>query len=101
MDFSAFGIQTGPLAFSWALFVLENFTLFHLHTGEPILITPEGQLSEEGILPTSKLDDVEGFQCQGHSNWTICSLISHFCPDIFATFLLSYWGPILITQEGQ
>ena len=26
-----------------------------------------------------------------HSNWTICSPISHFCSRNFPTFLLSYW----------
>ena len=40
--FSAWGIQTGPLAALLATFVLENFQLFHFHTGKPILITPEG-----------------------------------------------------------
>ena len=66
--FSALGIQTGPFATSGAPFVLEIFILFHFHTGEPILITPEGQLSEKGILSTPKLDETEGFQCFGHLN---------------------------------
>ena len=33
-----------------------------------------------------------GFQCLGHSNWTICSPLSPFCSEIFPTFSLSYWG---------
>ena len=40
--FSAWGLQTRPLAALWAHFVLNNFQLFHFHTGEPIVITPEG-----------------------------------------------------------
>ena len=40
--FSAWGIQTGPFAAHWTHFVPEDFQLFHLHTGRPILITPEG-----------------------------------------------------------
>ena len=40
--FSAWGIQTGPFAAHWAHFVPKDFQLFHLHTGRPILITPEG-----------------------------------------------------------
>ena len=32
-----------------------------------------------------------GFQCLGHSNWTICSLLSHFCFTNFPTFSLSWW----------
>ena len=41
--FSTWGIQTGPLAACWAPFVQIISQLFHFHTGEPILITPEGQ----------------------------------------------------------
>ena len=66
IGFSAWGIQTGPFAAHSAPFVVKLFHLFHLHTGEPILITPEGQLSEKGILPTPKLDETDGFQCLGH-----------------------------------
>ena len=39
----AWGILIGPFAASWAHFVQAKFILFNLHTGEPILITPEGQ----------------------------------------------------------
>ena len=41
--FSAWGIQTGPLAAHWANFVHKGFHLFLFHSGRPILITPEGQ----------------------------------------------------------
>ena len=41
-DLGALGIQIGSLAASWATFVPGIFQLFHFHTGEPILITPEG-----------------------------------------------------------
>ena len=61
-------------------------------TGSPILITPEGQYWEKGNFSTPKLDETEGVQCLGHSNWTICSPLSHFCLDEFPTFSLSYWG---------
>ena len=44
-----------------------------------------------GIHPTSKLNETRGFQCLGHSNWTICSPLSPFCPRKFSTFSLSYW----------
>ena len=42
-DFSALGLQTGPIAAFCTSLFLKIFHLFHLHTGEPILITPEGQ----------------------------------------------------------
>ena len=90
--FSALGIQTGPFAATGAPFVLEIFTTFHLHTGEPILITPEGQLSEKGILPSQQLNETVGFQCLGHSNWTIWSHWSPFCSGNFHNFSPSYWG---------
>ena len=39
--FTALGIQTGPFADDLAHFVPEEIQFFHLHTGRPILITPE------------------------------------------------------------
>ena len=38
-----------------------------------------------------KLDETQGFQCLGHSNWAICSLLSQFCSPNFQTFSLLYW----------
>ena len=61
MDFNAWGIQTGPFTFHLAQFVMKIFHLFHLYTGEPFLITPEGQLWGRGIHPTPKLDVTDGF----------------------------------------
>ena len=86
-----------------SLLFRQIFKFFHFHTGEPILITPEGQLSEKGSLPIPKLDETEGFQCLRHSNWTICIPLNPFCSENFATFSLSYWeansyyprGPII------
>ena len=45
---------------------MGDFQLFHFHTGEPILITPEGK----GINPTSNLMR-EGFECHGHCTFEI------------------------------
>ena len=98
--FIAWGIQTGPFAAHSAHFVLEIFQLFHFHTGEPILITPEGQQWKRGIQPTSKLDETEGFGCLGHSKWTICSPLSPFCSEIFPSFSPSYWGAISYYPRG-
>ena len=70
-------------------------------TGEPILITPEANNGKREILPTSNIGDSGGFQCLGGSNWTICSPLSQINSEHFETFSLSYWGPILITPEGQ
>ena len=59
--------QVEPLLFS----NVSNFFTFIL--GRPILITPESQYGERGILPTPKLNETMGFECLGHPNWTICS----------------------------
>ena len=58
---------------------------------------------ERGIHPTLKLDMTEGFQCLGHSNWTIFIPLNLFCSGNFPSFSLSYWeansyyptGPIM------
>ena len=64
-------------------------------------ITPEGQLSEKGILPTPKLEETDGFQCLGHSNWTICNPLSLFCSETFTSFHLHTGEPILITPAKR
>ena len=59
--------------------------------------------SNYGKLLTSKLNEREGFQCLGHSNWTICMPLNHFCRGEIPSFSLSYWeansyyprGPII------
>ena len=38
------------------------------------------------------MDETEGFQCLGHSNWITCSPLSPICSEIFPTFSLSYLG---------
>ena len=55
--FGALTIQTGPFAAPGAHFVLEDFQLFHFHTGRPILITPEGKYWGKSNFPTPKLDE--------------------------------------------
>ena len=97
----SWGIQTGPFAGYQATFVSQLLQLFHFHTGRPILITPEGQYWERGNFSTPKLDETEGFQCLGRSNWTICSPLRPSCPEIIPTFHLHTGEPILITLEGQ
>ena len=47
---------------------------------------------EKEIHPTLKLDETEGFECHGHSIWTICIPLSHFFPKIFPTFFTFILG---------
>ena len=42
-------------------------------------------------LDSPNLDEIKGCQCLGHSNWTICSLLSQFYFPNFTTFSLLYW----------
>ena len=79
---SALGLHFELFAASGAHYVLIYFHLFHFHTGRPM---------EKGIHPTLKLDEAEGFGCQGLSIWTIWILLSHFCYENFQMFSLSYW----------
>ena len=92
------------------------FKLDHLQPVEPTLFSkfynfftfileansyyPRGLIMREGIHPTPEMDLTEGFVCLGHSNWTICTLLSQFYFPNFTFFSLSYWRPILITPEG-
>ena len=79
--FGAWGIQTGPFAAlctSHFLKLFHHFHLLHFHTGRPILITPEGQYWEKGILPTPEKDETEDFQCLEHSKWTTYTLLLIF-----------------------
>ena len=43
------------------------------------------------ILPTPEMDEAEVIQCLGHSNWTICSRLSHFCSNNFPFISPLYW----------
>ena len=62
--------QAEPLLF-WNV---SNFFTFIL--GRPILITPEGQYGEKGMLPPPKLNETLEFECMGHQSQTIFSLLS-------------------------
>ena len=46
------------------------------------------------------MDETEGFQCLGHSNWTICSPLSHFCSDNFQILSSLYWEAISYYPRG-
>ena len=61
--------NNSPFAALLASFVLNIFQLFHFHTGEPILITPEANNGKRENLTTPNMDETEGFRCLGHSNW--------------------------------
>ena len=56
---------------------------------------------ELGEFPFLIMDETEGIQCLGPSNWTICSPLSPFCSEIFPTFSLSYWGANSYYPRGQ
>ena len=66
-----------------------NFFIFIL--GGHFSLPQRANNGKRGIHPTSKLNETRGFQCLGHSNWTICSPLSSFCSRRFSTFSPSYW----------
>ena len=61
------------------------------YTGRPILITPEGKRLKMGKWNSPILSVRRGFQCLGHSNWTICSRLCQLCSLKFQKFSLLYW----------
>ena len=77
------------------LILFPNFSIFFTFIlGGQFLLPQRANNGKREIHPTPKLNETEGFQCLWHSNWTICSPLSHFCSHIFSTFTLSYWGAI-------
>ena len=61
---------------------LSKFCTFLME--RPILITPERGWLKTGNLKSHNQRVKVGFQCLGHSNWTICGQLSHFCTDFFS-----------------
>merc|ERR1739836_54140 len=71
---------------------MRNFQLFHFHTGGQFLLPQRANNGSWENFPSPNMHDTEGFECLGHSNWTICSPLSPFCSEKFPSFSLSYWG---------
>ena len=60
-----------------------NFSNFWLsYWGVPIPYYPRKMRKWN----SPNLSKTEGFECKGHSNWTICNHLSQFCSEIFPTF---------------
>ena len=67
---------------------------------KPLLITPKRGRRENGKVNSWKVNETLGFQYLGHSNWTIFSLLSWFCPKNVPLFYpASHNEPFLITPE--
>ena len=102
MDFHTWVIETVLFAAHMAPFVLKLFHLFHFHTGEPFLITPEGKLSEKGNSPNSRI---------GWDRWILMSgvfKLDHLQPNqpilfwYFCTFFTFILGsPFLLPQRAN
>ena len=76
-------------------FCYPNFQTFSLLWANSYY--PREGEAENGKIDFSQPECGTGFLCIGHSNWTICTLLSQFCYPHFQTFSLLYWGPIHIT----
>ena len=98
MGLSAWGIQSGPFAACWAHFVLKILHLFTLMPQSPFPLFPRKMRKWN----SPNLSEAHGFECLGHSNWTICSLLSPFCSEHFPTFHFYAPEPIsFIPQENE
>ena len=72
---------------------VENFQLFHFHTGRPILITPHPRelIREKGIHATSKLDDTKWVWVPGPVKLEHLQLFEPILFQKIFNFSLSYW----------
>ena len=83
-------------------FCSSNFQTFSLSYWGPILITPERGRLKMGKWKYPNLSETKVFQCLGHSNWTICRRLSHFCSTNLPIFqLLSWEANSYYPREGQ
>ena len=48
-----------------------------------------------------QLDEIQGFQCLGYSNWTISSLLSKCCVRIFHTFYFHTGGCLFLLPQPK
>ena len=85
---------------------LINFPTYNLHTGEPnsyCRYCPRERLNLKMRKGNSrKMDVTQWFWYLGHSNWTICSLLSQFCSKQFTILKLLYWGShFLLPQRAE
>ena len=67
------------------------FIFFTFILGSPFLLPQRANYQKREFFQLQNWIETEGFQCLGHSNWTICSPFSPFCPETFPSFSLSYW----------
>ena len=74
------------------ILLLKFSSSFTFILGSPFLLPQRANYEKREILPTSNMDETEGVQCLGISNWTICSPLGPFCPRRFSNFSLLYWG---------
>ena len=90
---------------------MRTTQIFHcldLNTGAPILITPERGRKEAAEAGNGergnhhpKVNGTQGFLSLGHSNWTICRLLSWFCSNNFPLSWPLYWGSHFIFPQRE
>ena len=78
---------------NWTIFSLLNWfcprifpSSWSLYWGSHFLLPQRAENEEKGL--TKKMEDTQGFQYLGHSNWTIFSLLNGFWPKQ----ILSSWA---------
>ena len=96
-------IKNGPFATCSTDFVP---IVFHLFTHPPIINHFLLPMQERGRLimgnwNSPNLSETWGFECLGHSNWTICSLLSQFYSLNFPTSTSLYWGVQFLLPQTE
>ena len=98
--FSASDIHTGPFVSLYAYFALKVFQLFHLHTGEPILITQKANHGKREFFQLQNWMRQRGFSAWGIQTGPFAALCTSHILKLYHLFHLHTGGPILITPEG-
>ena len=74
-------------------FCSDNFQFVSPLYWEANFYYPKGLIVRRGedLVPIPKVNEKGGFECLGHSNWTICSPLSPFCCGNFQFVSSLYW----------
>ena len=81
-------------------FFFINFQTLILHTGEPNSYCPRDRLKmRKGN--SQNIDETQWFRYIGHSNRTVCSLLSQFCYKSLQIFTFMLWAHFFLPQRAE
>ena len=81
-------------------FCSGNFQFVSSLYWEAISYYPRGLIMRKMKSPIPEMNETQGFECLGHSNWTISSPFSPFCSGNFQFVSSLYWEAISYYSRG-